>query len=164
MRQHDGRPSPGMQPRVTDPDGEQVLAAMTVLILPDPPQDRLAEIRHIVRSTGDPNIRREKAVKLMSGAYFQNTTDFNERITALFPKNAQVAANLQNLKQCRLQFDQFSQKFELLCNIKNLPSKADHYQFTWWHNTLFNPQLQADVTVLEFRSDWSNSTANPIVS
>jgi hypothetical protein len=161
MRDHHGLPSTGMQPRVIDARGETVADAMTVLILPDPPDEKLAEFRYIARSVGDPSIRREKVVTVMSAAFFQNTTHFDDRLTALFPSGSEVAERLVAGQSCRLLFDQFNQKFDLLCDVQSLPSDSKHYQFTWWHNAFFNPHLAADVTVLGFRPQWKNSSAEP---
>ena len=161
MRDQDGLPCAGMRPSVTDPDGRLAADAMTVLIVPESPDERLAEFKHIVRGTGDPNIRREKAVTLMSAAYFQSTTEFDETLTALFSLDAEVATSLAAEMQCRLHFDQFNQKFDLSCDVETLPPDSPSYQFTWWHNALFNPHLAADVTVLGFRPQWRDSTAQP---
>ena len=161
MRDQDGLPCAGMRPSVTNPDGRLAADAMTVLIVPESPDERLAEFKHIVRGTGDPNIRREKVVTLMSAAYFQSTTEFDETLTALFSLDAEVATSLAAGMQCRLHFDQFNQKFDLSCDVETLPPDSPSYQFTWWHNALFNPHLAADVTVLGFRPQWRDSTAQP---
>ncbi len=63
VREEGGRPSPGMQPRVTRLDGSEVLAAMTVLILEKDPTASTHMFRHIGRQSHDPRQRYEKGLK-----------------------------------------------------------------------------------------------------
>ena len=44
---------------------------------------------------------------------------------------------------------------------KDFPKEEQAYEFTYWHNFLFNPHLSPDVTVLGFEPDWSDSSADP---
>jgi hypothetical protein len=163
MRNEGGRPSIGMCPRVITPDGHIAMDTMSVLIIPNPVQEKLAEFKHIVRSIGDPNLRQEKAVKLMSAAYFQSTIRFNDRLTAVFSPGSDTANTLTSIGQCQLSFSQFNQTFDLACDIERLSSTSEEFQITWWHNLLFNPHLEETATILGFLPNWQTSTADPVV-
>ena len=54
MRKDEGRPSPGMRPRVLAGDGREVSAAMTVLLVPSAPEESPGFFRFQAQKTRDP--------------------------------------------------------------------------------------------------------------
>ena len=44
-----------------------------------------------------------------------------------------------------------------------LLKEGQAYEFTYWHNFLFNPYLSPEVKVLGFEPDWSAASADPIL-
>ncbi|MCS5552412.1 MAG: hypothetical protein NZ878_03835, partial [SAR324 cluster bacterium] len=58
-------------------------------------------------------------------------------------------------------FDYQQQSFKIpffVCeSLKNEPV----YEFTYWHNYLFNPNLSPEVKVLHFKPDWSKTVSDP---
>ena len=161
VRQGGGRPTSGMRPRVLLVDPEADLGPTTVLINKREPQETTAQFRHVVRKTHDPVERYECALKMLSAAYFQQPEDFSDELTALFGAASQPADRLLAAEHCRLLFEQFSQRYELPCRVRLLRDDDPAFQATYWHNSLFNPNIPGGVRVLALRPDWDAAIADP---
>jgi hypothetical protein len=159
VRHDDGRPGPGMRPTVRlAPIGVE-LGRITVLIRKRKSAEVTARFQHMVRRTRDPAERRESALQFLAAAYYQRPDSFSDHLTALFGPDASIAERLIEAGACRLDFEQFGQRFELDCRVEGLAEHDAAFQFTYWHNSLFNPVLPAGVRVLGFQPDWSTGTA-----
>ena len=161
MREYGGRPSPGMQPRVLTPDGAEVAAAITVVLMEAEPVESTARFRHIVRKTHDPEKRHGDGVALLSAGHFQSSRRFTGVVTALFALESTTARSLAEAGRCLLEFEQFSQSYRLLCAVADLAADDAAFQATLWHNSMFNPAMPGRVRILAFAPDWSQSTADP---
>ena len=158
MRQYGGRPSPGMRPRITTLDGEEVSPAATVVLMEADPTESIAQFRHIVRKTHDPEQRHRDGLKLLSAAYFQSSRQFSGVMTALFAGDSAVAEGLVAAGRCVLEFDQFNQRYSLPSAVASLAEDDPAYQATHWHNAMFNPSLPAAPRILAFTPDWSQAS------
>ena len=134
---------------------------MTVLINKSEPQAVTAQFRHLARKTHDPVERYDNALKLVSAAYYQRPEEFSDELTALFGEISDIADRLIASGRCRLLFEQFSQSYDLPCRLRELLQKHPSYQATYWHNSLFNPNIPGGARVLAFRPDWSDAAADP---
>ncbi len=164
VRQGGGRPTSGMRPRLllTAPDID--LGPITVLINKSAPQEVTSQFRHLVRKTHDPVERYNNALRFLSAAYYQRPEDFSDELTALFGEVSDTADRLLAGGRCRLVFEQYSQSYDLPCSPRQLPEGHPAFQATFWHNSLFNPNLPGGVRVLAFRPDWSKATADPLAT
>ena len=162
MRNHGGRPSGGMTPRVSAVDGQDAPITRIVTVLCKRPEHSVTmELRHIARRTHDPAERRESALKLFAERYYQGAREFSDVLTATFPARSGTAAALAAGRECRLAFEQFSQRFDLRCTVRRLSRSNPLHEATFWHNLLFNPRLSADCIVLGLEPDWPRSKADP---
>lgn len=161
IRKGGGRPSPGMCPTVELGDGSAALAEIVVLISQRDPADTTAKFRHMVRKTHDPKERLEGAIKELSAAYFQYPEDFSDALTALFGPASNIADRLVEAGRCVLHFDQYSQKYTIPCRVDLLAEADPAWQATFWHNSLFNPNIPGGAQVLAFTPDWSEAQADP---
>ncbi len=161
MRNDEGRPTAGMQPDVFLEDGKEVVSAVTLLLVPDLLQDSILQFRFMALKTQDPQERYKKAVQLLSASFYQNVENFSGLMTGVFSRSSETVNRLKKNQRCVLEFDFQQQKFRVPAGIKVLLKKNPKYEFTYWHNFLFNPHLSPDVTVLGFEPDWSDSTADP---
>ena len=161
MRNEEGRPTAGMQPDVFLEDGKEVASAVTLLLVPDLLQDSILQFRFMALKTQDPQERYNKAIQLLSSTFYQNVENFSGLMTGLFSMNSETVNRLKKNQRCVLEFDFQQQKFRVPAGIKVLLKKYPKYEFTYWHNFLFNPHLSPDVTVLGFEPDWSDSSADP---
>lgn len=159
VRKHDGRPQPGMRPRVSLADGRELSEGITLLLVHAEPEESCDLFRHIVKRTHDPRLRREAAIKLLSATHYQYPADFSDRMTALFSPESVLAATLLEARACRLDFAQFGRGYTLPCRVEALPRGAPAWEATFWHNHMFNPQLPRDVRILAFHPKWDRAAA-----
>ena len=162
MRNGEGRPTSGMRPDVLLEDGKEVASAVTLLLVPDLLQDSIRQFRFMALKTQDPQERYKKAIQLLSSTFYQNVENFSGLMTGVFSKNSETVNRLTKNQRCVLEFDFQKQEFRVSTGIKVLLKKNPEYEFTYWHNFLFNPHLSPNVTVLGFQPDWSDSSADPI--
>ena len=161
MRQDGGRPGEGMMPLVT-PEGEaEPLGHVIVLLNKAPEYSKVPEFRHMYRRTMDPAQRREAALKFLSEMYFQRSREFTSTLTATFAPESTGADIILKAGRCRLDFEQFRQKFSLVCQVSELEPGDFLHAATFWHNSLFNPNLPQETRILAFEPDWANSEADP---
>lgn len=157
VRQAGGRPTPGMRPRVSLPPDETNLGHVVVLIRKKASQEVTTQFQHMVRRTRDPAERFESALRFLAAAYYQRPDDFSDEMTALFGPRSALVERLLEVGQCTLDFEQFDQCYRLRCRVKRLAESDAAFQFTYWHNSLFNPAIPGDAQVLGFQPDWSTA-------
>lgn len=161
MRRDGGRPSSGMTPLVSAAEGSGPIARIVTVLCKRPEHSATMELRHMSRRTHDPAERRGVALKFFAERYYQAANEFSDNLTASFPPESETAATLLNHRECRLAFEQFSQRFDLHCAVRPLSRNNPLREATFWHNLLFNPRLAADCVILGFEPDWPKSEAVP---
>lgn len=161
MRNGDGRPTKGMRPRVLLEDGAEVASAATLLLVPIHPQESIQQFRFMALKTNDPRDRLKKAIELLSSTFYQHVENFSGVMTGLFSGSSETVKTLVNKKSCVLEFDYQQQSFRIPFRVRVLKKKEPAYEFTYWHNFLFNPYLSPEVKVLWFDPNWSGAFADP---
>ncbi|MEM8951427.1 MAG: hypothetical protein AAGA21_18610 [Pseudomonadota bacterium] len=159
VREDEARPSAGMRPRLSV--AGQDAGPITVVITPLEPAASTDELRHIVRRTHDPRERYQAALRYLQSSHFQDPSQFDDRLTAIFGNEAELPKKLLGRSDCVLAFEQFSQRYWLTCHAELLDSKSQEFQATYWHNALFNATLPADVQIISFQPDWGQTRAEP---
>ncbi len=154
VRESDGRPTPGMCPEVII-GKDEVLGRVTILILKKELKNHTAQFQHLVKKTRDPLERWEGAIGILSKIYFQDPDTFSQRMTALFGPDSRMPDQLLETGQCLLKFEQQNQQYQLPCAVSELSMDNEHYQGTYWHNSMFNPNIPGDAKILCFEPDWS---------
>ncbi len=157
VREAAGRPSSGMRPSVSAPDGSAISGAITVLIHPTDPDESTQLFRFQVQKTHDPTERYSKALELLSGFHYQRPREFTDLMTALFGPDSEIASRLLHHGTCELEFAEYSRGFRLPCRVRQLAESDPLHQATYWHNRLFNPNMPAAVRVLSFAPDWPHA-------
>jgi len=155
MREHGGRPSPGMRPRVLDEVGRELSPALTVLLIPKEPEESTAFFRFQVMKTPDPRDVYERALAYLQGDYFQTPETFSDRLVTVLPVNSSLGASLIAADECILEFDQSRQRYRIPCKARELKPGNAAREATIWHNRLFNPALPDTVQVIAFKPDWT---------
>lgn len=161
MRAGKGRPSPGMQPRVLERSGEIVSEALTVLIVPEAPEESTSFLRFNVQKSHDPRTVYEKGLQFLQSTHFHHPESFSDEMTALFPPGSTLAQRLLKLKTCLLEFDELSQNFKMLAAVRKLGRRENAFEATIWHNRTFNPAIPNDSIVLGFKPDWRSAQSHP---
>ncbi len=163
-RSHDGRPTSGMMPLVFAAEANTPVARIVTVLCKRPEHSVTMELRHMARGTHDPAERRESALKFLAERYYQSAREFSDILTASFPPDSATAATLLDHRECRLAFEQFSQRFDVHCTVRRLSRNNPLREATFWHNLLFNPRLTADCAILGFEPDWPRSETDPPVA
>jgi hypothetical protein len=161
-REFGGTPLPGMRPRVLTRSGEELMSAMTVLIVPKAPQESTAYLKFQVQKTHEQSRVYEAGVKHLAGAYFQEPEVFSEEMTALFQEGSRIAQRILKARECLLDFEQSAQRFTMFCRVRKLKDNEAAHQATLWHNRIFNPNVPNTAVVLSFQPDWKNVNAEPM--
>src|SRR5271155_4387837 len=150
-REHGGRPTSGMRPRVTTLEGSELSPGIVTLIVESEPENSTELFRYEYLKTQDPNERCDRMVEILQGSYFQEPARFTDRMTALFGPRSPLAALLRGQRHCILDFEQYTQGYRIPCSVARLADGDAFYQATYWHNRLFNPHLPAAVEILSFQ-------------
>jgi hypothetical protein len=161
-RDFGGAPLPGMRPRVLARSGEELMPAMTVLIVRKAPEEATAYLKFQLQRTHEHSRAYEAGVKYLAGEFFQEPERFSDEMTASFMEGSKSAEAIAAARTCLLDFEQYSQRFTMFCRVRKLkPGEAAH-EATLWHNRIFNPNVPNSAVVLGFRPDWKNVHAEPM--
>ena len=117
VRQAGGQPTSGMRPTLVLPGETDVGYEITVLVVRRAPEKSTAEFRHLVQRTHDPAERYKNALKHLAATYYQRPQEFSDELTALFGPGSELAGRLLDTGRCRLHFEQYSQRYALLCRV-----------------------------------------------
>jgi hypothetical protein len=156
-RQAGGRPSAGMRPRATTPEGAELAPGVVVLIVETEPDASTTLFRYQYLKTQDPNERYEKILEILQASYFQQPAGFSDVMTALFAARSPPAARLLAHGRCTLEFEEYAQGYRIPCAVAALAEEHPFYQATYWHNRMFNPNLPAAPAILSFTPDWTHA-------
>ena len=164
LRSEEGRPNRGMRPKIALKNGKVVFTAATLLIIPEHPDQIIRQFRFMALKTQDPKERYTKALQLLAARFYQKTEDFSGDMAGIFSRFSEEVMALEKDDYCIIEFDYQQQAFKIPCNVSESPKNDQVYEFTYWHNYLFNPNLSPEVKVLYFKPDWSEtlSEATPI--
>jgi hypothetical protein len=159
VREYGGRPTPGMRPVLEV--ATQRVGPITVVLNKRDGGETTTQFRFMVKKTHDPADRYDAALRHLAAAYYQRPDSFSDRLTAVFPPEAELPVQLAGRSDCVLTFAQFSQTWRLPCAARLLEPDAAEYQATYWHNALFNPHLPGGVRIVAFAPDWARAEADP---
>ena len=157
MRENLGRPDDAIAPYAYSEVTSESLGQIVTVICKLQAHSKTPELQHIFRHTNDPAERRDKALQLLSETYYQKHREFSDMLVATFTPNSYVAKALEKAGKCYLEFNAYGHRFKLRCKVTKLGSSHPYYQATWWHNILFNPNLNPDILILGFEPDWKSS-------
>src|SRR5687767_5868891 len=161
MREHGGRPSTGMRPRVLHRSGREITPALTVVLVPKAPEESSAFFRFQVLKTQDPREANERGLTFLQADYFQEPENFSDRLVAILPADSPVAAALLSHGACVLHFEEAGQRFDVPSAVSELLPGEAAREAAIWHNRLFNPALPDALHVLLFQPDWASAAAIP---
>jgi hypothetical protein len=161
VRQFAGAPTPAMHPQLSTKDGCVISPAVTVLLVPEHPGPSTAFFKFQIQKTNEPGESREAALHYLAANYFQIPENFSDETTAVFVANSPIAACILRAKSVVLDFEQYAQRFRVVCSARLLNVEEPAREATFWQARLFNQNLRGDVEVLAFKPDWKKSAADP---
>ncbi len=112
------------------------------------------QFRFAAKKTHDPRLRRETALKHLAEAYYQQADSFTDQLTALFALHSPTVQAMIEVGGLTLRFAQANQQYDIPCAVRLCQTNEPLYQFTYWHNYLFNATLPGEVDVVCFSPDW----------
>jgi len=157
MREERGRPTDAMTPALTLPGAAAPMGHVITVLNKTVQASCVPELRHMAQKTNDPAQRREAALKFLSEFYYQKPEEFSDMLTATFPPGSPGAAAIRAAGECRLGFDAYNQRFDIVARVWQLADHHPLWQATYWHNLLFNSALPAETVILGFEPDWHRS-------
>jgi len=150
MREQGGQPSQGMGAGVYSVSGGQEQSRMQFLVLRKNSETRTAEIRHIVRKTPDSNEWLKNGLRILAEKHYQETDQFQDRLSALFGLDSSLADALEEAGACHLKFSEKGIDYCFDFDVEMLAEDDELFQATYWHNRLFNPTLPGKVRIFAF--------------
>ena len=163
-RKENGRPSKGISPTVQLREDDDSGSDIITLLFPKDPNDSIKQFHYLVKRTHDPQIRFTKAIQWLSSTFYQHPDEFSGVMTGLFSENSKLCQSLIQNGECTLHFDFQQQSFKLTCSIQESLKDSSEFQFTYWHNRLFNSYLSSNVKVLSFHPNWDEAEADPEIT
>jgi hypothetical protein len=164
MREHGGRPSAGMGAGVYSVSGGDEQSQVQFLILRRDSEPRTAEFRHIVRKTPDSSEWLKNGLRILAEMHYQETDQFQNRISALFGLNSALADALLDAGACHLKFSEKGIDYGFDFDVEALAEADELYQATYWHNRLFNPTLPGKVRILGFTPRLDDLQKKPVIA
>ena len=131
MRQGEGQPSDGMQPRVLLRKDGRHSGSITVLINRWSAESDASQFRYLVQKTHDPADRFVNGLKFLSATHYQRPHEFSDELTALFQSGGLLVRALLAKQTCTLVFSQFSSAYTLPCTVRQLVDDVPAYQPTY---------------------------------
>jgi hypothetical protein len=159
-REFGGQPMPATRPRVTARTGTVIMPAMVVLLVPIEPAESTAFFKFQVQKFIEPVEVREAALSYLAADYFQLPELFSDEMTAVFGPASPTAARLLRSKVAILEFEQYSQRFRMLCRTRRIGVKEPARESSFWQARLFNANLPKNADVLGFKPDWKSAMAD----
>ena len=111
VREEGGRPSPGMRPDIWLSGVSQSSGQLTVLINKLEVKPVLAQFRHIVLKTHDPENRYSGALRFLGERYYQRPDGLGDELTALCQVDTLLVRALLAKQKCALCFDAHNQTY-----------------------------------------------------
>ena len=161
MRDNLGKPTDAVMPEVFLAGQSESVGYIITIMNKLPTYSDTPEMLHMARKTHDPAQRHGQALQYFSATYYQKHSHFSDILTATFQGGSQGAAQIISAGRCRLVFEAYAQKFDLLCLVEALSQSNPLYISTLAHNRLFNPDLSSETQVLGFAPDWTNCLVSP---
>ena len=161
MRDNLGKPTAAVLPEVFLYKHGQSLGSIISIMNKLPIYSETPEMLHMARKTHDPAQRRSQALQYFSASYYQKHSHFSDILTATFQPRSKGATKILEEGQCRLVFEAYAQKFDLLCTVEALSQSNPLYVSTLAHNRLFNPALPGETQVLGFAPQWARCSGEP---
>ena len=106
----------------------------------------------MIKQTHELELRFDKAVKFLSSEYYNNPRNFEGSFTATFDKNSNVFKKLLKIKKFNVQFFERETGFQFPVTISKLKKNDANWQYTFWHNSFFNPALNENIEILYFNA------------
>ena len=150
FRMFGGKPSDGTIAKVLDLKTNKVICDIRSVLIEKNCLNTAKMFEFMIKQTHELELRFDKAVKFLSSEYYNNPRNFEGSFTATFDKNSNVFKKLLKIKKFNVQFFEIETGFQFPVTISKLKKNDANWQYTFWHNSFFNPALNENIEILYF--------------
>ena len=152
FRMFSGKPSDGTIAKVLDLKTNKVICDIRSVLIEKNCMNTAKMFEFMIKQTHELELRFDKAVKFLSSEYYNNPRNFEGSFTATFDKNSNVFKKLLKVKKFNVQFFERETGFQFPVTISKLKKNDANWQYTFWHNSFFNPALNENIEILYFNA------------
>ena len=152
FRMFSGKPSDGTIAKVLDLKTNKVICDIRSVLIEKNCLNTARMFEFMIKQTHELELRFDKAVKFLSSEYYNNPRNFEGSFTATFDKNSNVFKKLLKIKKFNVQFFERETGFQFPVTISKLKKNDANWQYTFWHNSFFNPALNENIEILYFNA------------
>ena len=150
FRMFGGKPSEGTLANFSDIKSNKELGNIRSILIENKCLNTSKMFEFMHKQTHDPETRFDKAIKFFSSEYYNTPKNFDGSFTATFSYQSKIAKNLIKKKKVSAQFFERETGFNFIVNISKLKKSDAKWQYTFWHNRFFNPNLNENIEILNF--------------
>ena len=150
FRMFSGKPSEGTLACLSDNKTNKELTSIRSVLMEKNCLNTAKMFEFMHKQTYDPEIKFDKAVKFFSSEYYNYPENFKQSFTATFNYQSQISKKLIQKKKINVQFYERGTGFNFTVNIKKLKKTDSEWQYTFWHNSFFNSNLNEKIEILSF--------------
>ena len=147
-----GKPSDGTIAKVLDLKTNKEICDIRTVLIEKNALNTAKMFEFMIKQTHEPELRFDKAVKFLSSEYYNNPRNFEGSFTATFDKNSNVYKKLLKIKKFNVQFFERETGFQFPVTISKLKKNDANWQYTFWHNSFFNPAINENIEILYFNA------------
>ena len=151
FRMFSGKPSEGTIANLIDVKTNKEITKVKSVLVEKNCLNTSKMFEFIYRQTHDPETRFDKAVKLFSSEYYNSPINFDGSFTATFSYKSKISKKLLKNKIVDVQFFEKETGFNFKVNISKLKKADAKWQYTFWHNSFFNTNLNEKIEILNFK-------------
>ena len=152
FRMFSGKPSEGTIAKILDLKTNKEICDIRSVLIEKNCLNTAKMFEFMIKQTHELELRFDKAVKFLSSEYYNNPRNFEGSFTATFDKNSNVFKKLLKIKKFNVQFFERETGFQFPITISKLKKNDANWQYTFWHNSFFNPALNENIEILYFNA------------
>ena len=150
FRMFNGKPSEGTIANLTDTKSNKELFEIRTVLIEKNCLNTAKMFEFMIKQTNEPEIRFDKIIKFLSSEYYNTATNFDGSFTATFDKNSEIYKKISKKKKLTAQFFERGTGFNFPINISKLNKVDPRWQYTFWHNSFFNSNLNENIQIIHF--------------
>ena len=151
FRMFSGKPSEGTIANLIDDKTNKEIANIRSVLIEKNCLNTSKMFEFMHKQTHDPETRFDKSIKFFSSEYYNSPINFDGSFTATFNYKSKISKNLLKKKIVDVQFFEKETGFNFKVNISKLKKTDAKWQYTFWHNSFFNTNLNEKIEILNFK-------------
>jgi hypothetical protein len=150
FRMFKGKPSEGTIANLIDTKANKELCEIRTVLMEKNCLNTAKMFEFMIKQTNEPEIRFDKIIKFLSSEYYNTPANFDGSFTATFDKNSEIYKKISKKKKLIAQFFERETGFNFPINISKLNKTDPKWQYTFWHNSFFNSNLNENIQIIHF--------------